>query len=99
MRSIRIPRRSWNDSESVDTFTIINENLRKAGVTDFVEVVRAKSGDAAKAWRETIDLIFIDGDHSYEGVKADWEAFCRISTSSALSPFMTRYGICGRIRS
>ena len=66
---------SWNDSESVDTFATINENLRKAGVTEFVEVVRATSADAAKSWREKIDLIFIDGDHSYEGVKADWDAF------------------------
>lgn len=66
---------NWNDTDSVDSFAIITENLRKAGVTEFVEIVRKTSHEAAKCWERKIDLIFIDGDHSYEGVKADWELF------------------------
>ncbi len=66
---------TWNDTNSVDSFAIISENLRQAGVTEFVEIVRKTSGAAAKGWDKKIDLIFIDGDHSYEGVKADWELF------------------------
>jgi predicted O-methyltransferase YrrM len=66
---------NWNDGKSVDTFSIITENLRRAGVTEFVEIVRQTSGEASKGWDKKIDLIFIDGDHSYEGVKADWELF------------------------
>jgi predicted O-methyltransferase YrrM len=66
---------NWNDSQSVDSFAVINEHLQKAGVTDFVEIVRKTSTGAAKGWDKKIDLIFIDGDHSYEGVKADWELF------------------------
>ena len=66
---------NWNDSQSVETFPIITEHLRKAGVSEFVEIVRQTSGEAAKNWKHKIELIFIDGDHSYEGVKADWELF------------------------
>jgi len=66
---------NWNDTNSVDSYPIITENLRKAGVTEYVEIVRQTSGAAAKGWNRKIDLIFIDGDHSYEGVKADWELF------------------------
>ncbi|MGA2248217.1 MAG: class I SAM-dependent methyltransferase [Verrucomicrobiota bacterium] len=66
---------NWNDSTSVDTFPIIQANLRQAGVAEQVEIVRKTSAEAAKGWNKKIDLIFIDGDHSYEGVKADWELF------------------------
>ncbi len=66
---------TWNDTASVDSFAIINEHLQKAGVTEWVEIVRKTSTEAAKGWNKKIDLIFIDGDHSYEGVKADWELF------------------------
>ena len=66
---------NWNDTNSVDSFAVITENLRKAGVTEQVEIVRQTSDTAAKGWDKNIDLIFIDGDHSYEGVKADWDLF------------------------
>ena len=65
----------WNDANSTDSFAIMSEHLRKAGLTEYVEIVRKTSGEAAKGWKREIDLIFIDGDHSYAGVKADWELF------------------------
>jgi predicted O-methyltransferase YrrM len=33
------------------------------------------SGNAASGWTTQIDFLFVDGDHSYAGVKADWDAW------------------------
>ena len=35
----------------------------------------------------TIDLLFIDGDHSYEGAKADWESYRLLLAPGALVVF------------
>lgn len=35
------------------------------------------SANAAKTWDRPIDFLFIDGDHSVEGVRDDWEKWTR----------------------
>jgi len=44
-----------------------------------VRWVRSTGADAARLWRdegcEPVELLFIDGDHSFEGISADWNAW------------------------
>lgn len=66
---------AWNDGTVTDTFPIISDNVAKLRLQRHVTVVRKTSQEAARDWNRQVDLIFIDGDHSYEGVKSDWELF------------------------
>ncbi|HEX6465017.1 MAG TPA: class I SAM-dependent methyltransferase [Vicinamibacterales bacterium] len=66
---------AWNDVNAGDTYSELRRNLRSAGVDARVTIVRRYSSDAAKDWTLPIDLLFIDGDHSYDGVKRDWDLF------------------------
>lgn len=76
---------AWNDAGSLDTYPVLRENLRRLNVADRVEIIRKTSADAAANWGErSIDLLFIDGDHSYEGVKKDWDLF---------SPHVSKFGV------
>jgi predicted O-methyltransferase YrrM len=77
----------WNDEGSIDTYNIMKDNIRKFGLDDSIEIIRETSDEAAKRWDRPIDLLFIDGDHSYEGVRRDWETFSRFLTEFGVTVF------------
>jgi hypothetical protein len=53
----------------------LEATLEAAGVRDYVIMHVAPSKEVAEGWREPIELLWIDGDHSYRGVRADIRAW------------------------
>ena len=49
----------------------VKSNLEKAGVADYVNRIVLPSHKMAKQWEKPIELLWIDGDHSYRGVCSD----------------------------
>jgi MMP 1-O-methyltransferase len=47
-------------------------NLERAGVSDLVRPIRARSQKAAADFDERIELLFIDGNHRYKRVRQDF---------------------------
>jgi predicted O-methyltransferase YrrM len=79
---------AWSDVGTTgDNERFLRSRLKQYDLNFYCEVIRATSTEAAKTWNRPIDLIFIDGDHTYEGVKADFELFQPWFTEKALVVF------------
>lgn len=48
-----------------------------------VRLLNTTSATVAPNWPQKISLLFIDGDHTYDGVKADWDQWSRHLLPSA----------------
>ena len=62
------------------------------GPTQSQTVIRADSHDpetvrSVDGLRASVDLLFIDGDHSYEGVRADFENYAQLAKPGGLIAF------------
>ena len=65
--------RHRESGEEVWTFDQFKENIKRAGVEDVVEPILKTSEEAAKEFDQPVEMIFIDGDHTYDFVKTDYE--------------------------
>jgi predicted O-methyltransferase YrrM len=57
--------------KELTTFSDFTKNIAAAGVQETVRPIVQLSAEAAAGWTEPIGLLWIDGDHSYEGVSCD----------------------------
>lgn len=50
-------------------------SMVQAGVSASVRLIPATTQDAAQHWNQPIDFLYVDADHSHDGVLADLEAW------------------------
>lgn len=53
------------------------ENIERAGCSSTVRHLCMNSEEASRGWTDAIDLLFVDGDHSYQGVATDMHQWIR----------------------
>ena len=49
-----------------------------------VKLLRQTSRDAAVNWESLVDFLFIDGDHSWEGIDGDWRCWSKLISPGGL---------------
>lgn len=70
------------------------DNLAHFGVADRVVRVLGKSQDVGRHWRWPVDMLYIDGDHSYEACRADvdvWLPWLKSGGIVAFHDYGTRH--------
>lgn len=68
-------QRQKGEAETIWSFDDFQRNIRGAGLSDLVTPLVMYSGEALTHVKEPVGLLFIDGDHSYEGVRADFDGW------------------------
>jgi predicted O-methyltransferase YrrM len=88
---------TWADlGAEQGSYEFLRNRISDYGLGRYCEIIRATSMAASKHWHREIGFLFIDGDHTYEGVKSDFELFRQWLTGKALVAFHdTLWGYLG----
>jgi len=58
-----------------DLYDHVVEIFKSKGFDKYIEIVKAHTAEAAALFDRSFIFLFIDADHSYEGVRADFDAW------------------------
>lgn len=77
--AVDYPEQLWGLNSSAEMLAKVSKSLNEAGY--ITTVILGNSTDKAIIQEASkfapFDLVFIDGDHTYEGVKADWDNYAK----------------------
>jgi hypothetical protein len=60
------------------------QNMLNAKCTEIVRLINISSEIVAKGWIQKVHLLWLDGDHTYEGVKRDFQSWEPHLTANAV---------------
>ena len=70
----------------IDTLPSFRRTIAAAGLEDVVVALVGRSGTIARYWRTPLGLVFIDGSHTDESARADYEGWApRVSAGGLLA--------------
>jgi predicted O-methyltransferase YrrM len=61
----------------IDTLPVLRRTLHDAGVEDVVVAIVGRSGTVAGWWTTPVGLVFIDGGHTEQAARTDYEGWAR----------------------
>lgn len=59
----------------MDSFRVFRRTLKSAGLEEVVVPLVTSSTVAARDWRTPLGMVFIDGGHSFEAARSDYESW------------------------
>lgn len=92
--SIDLPGAAWGADDSRPSLESLEGHLNSRGIT--TRFIYGDSHDEEvirKAFDLRVDFLFIDGDHTYEGVKADFENFRLLVRPGGVVAFHDIFGL------
>lgn len=72
---------------TIETYTEFMENIKDAYLDDVIVPIRKTSEEAFKEFEREVGMLFIDGDHSYEMVKKDYDMWSTLLVSGGVLAF------------
>lgn len=66
---------------------VFRKNIKDSGLEDWVVPVAMSSDEALQLWRDPIRLLFIDAEHAYEAVRADFHGWQRFVVVGGIVAF------------
>ena len=73
--------KNYDAVKNGNLYDIFIENVKRSNMEHFIVPIRGKSSEIIRHIDEMFDLIFIDGDHTFEGVYSDIDlAFSKVKS-------------------